>query len=77
MIFIATPFGGVKGYVPGLRNVQDSYRQDEAQLSGLEILEPENEFLVDVVENFVKNRPTKAAIACFYSSNDLPQTVSL
>ena len=44
------------------------YDQDQVQGQVLEILEPGNEFLQDLVDRFGKTRstPNKALVTCFY-----------
>jgi len=44
------------------------YEEDEVQSEVLRILEPGNEFLYDLVDQFGKTRtqPNKAQVVCFY-----------
>jgi hypothetical protein len=51
-----------------LAAAQREYSQDEIQPEVLKILEPGNEFLQDVVDQFGKTRRQahKAQVACFY-----------
>jgi len=51
-----------------LAAAQREYQHDEIQPEVLKILEPENEFLQEVVDQFMMTRrqANKAHIACFY-----------
>jgi len=51
-----------------LEAARQEYREDEVQLEVLKILEPGNEFLQDVVDQFGKTRKlaNKAQVVCFY-----------
>lgn len=51
-----------------LAAAQREYQQDEIQPEVLRILEPGNEFLQEVVDQFGKTRrqANKAQVACFY-----------
>jgi hypothetical protein len=51
-----------------LEAAQREYHEDQIQTSVLKILEPGNEFLKDVVDQFCKTRklPNKAHVACFF-----------
>ena len=51
-----------------LAATQREYSQDEIQTEALQILEPGNEFLQDLVDQFGKTRKQahKAQVACFY-----------
>jgi len=44
------------------------YQDDKVQSEVLKVLQPGNEFLQDVVDQFGKTRrePNKAVVACFY-----------
>jgi hypothetical protein len=70
LIFLGTPFRGTEGMsqVEMLAAAQREYSQDEIQPEVLKILEPGNEFLQDVVDQFGKTRKQahKAQVACFY-----------
>jgi hypothetical protein len=70
LIFLGTPFRGAEGMsqVEMLAAAQREYQQDEIQPEVLKILEPGNEFLQEVVDQFGKTRrqPNKAQVACFY-----------
>jgi hypothetical protein len=90
LIFFGTPFRGAEGMsqVEMLAAAQREYQQDEIQADTLAILQPGNEFLQEVVDQFGKTRglANKAQVACFYelkSSNvgrivgKTDQTVSL
>lgn len=51
-----------------LEAARREYDEDEVQISILRILEPGNEFLQDLVDQFCKTRrqTNKAEVACFY-----------
>jgi hypothetical protein len=70
LIFFGTPFRGAEGMsqVEMLAAAQREYEEDEVQTDILKILEPGNEFLQEVVDQFLKTRKqaNKAQVACFY-----------
>lgn len=70
LIFFGTPFRGADGMsqVEMLAAAQREYVQDEIQADTLAILQPGNEFLQEVVDQFGKTRKlvNKAQVACFY-----------
>ncbi|CAN9124810.1 unnamed protein product [Alternaria alternata] len=70
LIFLGTPFRGAEGMsqVEMLAAAQREYQQDEIQPEVLNILEPGNEFLQEVVDQFGRTRKqaNKAHVACFY-----------
>jgi hypothetical protein len=70
LIFLGTPFRGAEGMsqVEMLAAAQREYQQDEIQVDTLAILQPGNEFLQEVVDQFGKTRAlaNKAKVACFY-----------
>ncbi|OAL45498.1 hypothetical protein IQ07DRAFT_661604 [Pyrenochaeta sp. DS3sAY3a] len=70
LIFFGTPFRGAEGMsqIEMLEAARREYEDDELQPEVLKILEPHNEFLQDIVDQFGKSRmqPNKAKIACFY-----------
>ncbi|KAF2630605.1 hypothetical protein BU25DRAFT_243492 [Macroventuria anomochaeta] len=70
LIFFGTPFRGAEGMsqVEMLAAAQREYEQDEIQADTLGILQPGNEFLQEVVDQFGKTRglANKAQVACFY-----------
>jgi hypothetical protein len=70
MIFFGTPFRGAEGMsqVEMLAAARQEYEEDAVQMDILKILEPGNEFLQDLVDQFGKTRRqmNKAEIACFY-----------
>jgi hypothetical protein len=70
LIFFGTPFRGAEGMsqVEMLAAAQREYSQDQIQTEVLKILEPGNEFLQDVVDQFGKTRRLahRAQVACFY-----------
>jgi hypothetical protein len=90
LIFLGTPFRGAEGMsqIEMLAAAQREYQQDEIQADTLAILQPGNEFLQEVVDQFGKTRrlANKAQVTCFYelkSSNvggivgKIDQTVGL
>lgn len=70
LIFFGTPFRGAEGMsqVEMLAAARREYEEDEVQPEVLKILEPGNEFLQEVVDQFGKTRgqANKAQVACFY-----------
>jgi hypothetical protein len=70
LIFFGTPFRGAEGMsqVEMLAAAQLEYQHDEIQPQVLKILEPGNEFLQELVDQFGKTRAlaNKAQVACFY-----------
>ncbi|CAN9326784.1 unnamed protein product [Alternaria alternata] len=70
LIFLGTPFRGAEGMsqVEMLAAAQREYQQDEIQPEVLNILEPGNEFLQEVVDQFGRTRrlANKTQVACFY-----------
>jgi hypothetical protein len=70
LVFFGTPFRGAEGMsqVEMLVAAQREYEQDEIQADTLAILQPGNEFLQEVVDQFGKTRmlANKARVACFY-----------
>jgi hypothetical protein len=72
LIFFGTPFRGAEGMsqVEMLAAAQREYQEDDIQPEVLKILEPGNEFLQEVVDQFGKMRAqalaNKAQVACFY-----------
>jgi hypothetical protein len=72
LIFFGTPFRGAEGMsqVEMLAAAQREYQEDDIQPEVLKILEPGNEFLQEVVDQFGKIRAqalaNKAQVACFY-----------
>ncbi|KAF2466856.1 uncharacterized protein BDR25DRAFT_267561 [Lindgomyces ingoldianus] len=70
LVFFGTPFRGAEGMsqVEMLEAARREYHQDEVYTDVLKILEPGNEFLQAVVDQFGKTRrlPNKAQVACFY-----------
>lgn len=69
LIFFGTPFRGAEGMsqIELLAAAQREYQQDEIQPEVLKILEPGNEFLQEVVDQFRKMQrvANKAQVACF------------
>ncbi|KAF2474772.1 uncharacterized protein BDR25DRAFT_255199 [Lindgomyces ingoldianus] len=70
LIFFGTPFRGAEGMsqVEMLEAARREYEEDEVQGDILKILEPGNEFLQEVVDQFGKTRrqANKAQVTCFY-----------
>jgi hypothetical protein len=70
LIFFGTPFRGAEGMsqVEMLAAAQREYQHDEIQPQVLKILEPGNEFLQELADQFGKTRAlaNKAQVACFY-----------
>jgi hypothetical protein len=70
LIFFGTPFRGAEGMTPVeiLEAARREYEVDDVQLAMLRIIEPGNEFLQDLVEQFLKTRreANNAPVACFY-----------
>ncbi|KAF1359452.1 hypothetical protein EJ07DRAFT_120324, partial [Lizonia empirigonia] len=64
MLFVAHCFGGLVM----LAAARQEYQEDEVQPEVLRILEPGNEFLQEIVDQFGKTRKQakKAQVACFY-----------
>jgi hypothetical protein len=73
LIFFGTPFRGAEGMsqMEMLDAARREYQEDEVQPEVLKILEPGNEFLQEVVDQFGKTRreANKAIVACFTSSS--------
>jgi hypothetical protein len=70
LVFFGTPFRGAEGMsqVEMLEAARREYQEDELQPEVLKILEPGNEFLQEVVDQFGKMRRqvNQAQVACFY-----------
>jgi hypothetical protein len=70
LVFFGTPFHGAEGmsHVEMLAAAQSEYEQDDIQPEVLKILEPGNEFLQELVDDFCKTRAlaNSAPAACFY-----------
>ena len=70
LVFLGTPFRGAEGMsqTEMLVAARSEYHDDDIQPEILRILEPENEFLQDLVDQFGKIRRNahKAQVACFY-----------
>jgi hypothetical protein len=70
LLFLGTPFRGAEGMgqMEMLEAAYREYEQDEVQKQILEVLEPGNEFLQDLVDQFGKTRKLahKAQVACFF-----------
>ncbi|KAG9858490.1 hypothetical protein KCU98_g434, partial [Aureobasidium melanogenum] len=71
LIFFGTPFRGAEGISQSemLQAALSKY-QDQVQTEVLQILDPGNELLQDLVDTFTKLRsqPNQARIACFYET---------
>jgi hypothetical protein len=70
LVFFGTPFRGAEGMsqVEMLAAARREYQEDDVQTDVLKILEPGNEFLQEVVDQFGKTRmlANRAEVACFY-----------
>lgn len=70
LIFFGTPFRGAEGMsqMEMLEAARRQYQEDEIHPDVLNVLEPGNEFLQELVDRFGKTRrlENKAQIACFY-----------
>ena len=81
LLFLGTPFRGAEGMklVEMLAAARSEYHEDEVQTEILKILEPGNEFLLELVDQFGKTRKlaNKAHVACFYElhSSDVGKIV--
>jgi hypothetical protein len=70
LIFFGTPFRGAGGMSQSemLQAALSEYEQEEVHTVVLNILDPGNELLQDLVDSFGKTRslPNKAQVACFF-----------
>ena len=69
MIFLGTPFCGAEGMsqIEMLAAAQREYEEGEIEADLLGILQPGNEFLQEIVDQFGKTRgPHGAQVPCFY-----------
>ncbi|KAF2801232.1 hypothetical protein K505DRAFT_381015, partial [Melanomma pulvis-pyrius CBS 109.77] len=71
LIFFGTPFRGAGGMnqMEMLEAAQREYHEDQVQPAALEVLQPGNAYLQDVVDGFLKKmrgQVNKTHIACFY-----------
>ena len=70
LIFFGTPFRGAEGMsqVEMFAAARQEYHEDKVYMDIFRILEPGNEFLQEVVDQFGKTRrqANKAQVACFY-----------
>ncbi|RDW60746.1 hypothetical protein BP6252_12129 [Coleophoma cylindrospora] len=70
LIFFGTPFRGAGGMKLSelLEAARREYEEDQIQTEALQILEPGNEFLQGLVDDFGKTRSkeNKALVTCFY-----------
>ena len=70
LLFFGTPFRGAGGMsqIEMLEAARREYEETEVQPEVLNILQPGNEFLQEVVDQFGKTRrqANKAQVACFY-----------
>jgi hypothetical protein len=70
LVFFGTPFRGAEGMSQSemLQAALSEYERDEVHPEVLNILDPGNELLQDLVDSFGKTRslPNKAHIACFF-----------
>ncbi|CAD0021319.1 unnamed protein product, partial [Aureobasidium pullulans] len=69
LIFYSTPFRGAGGMSPSemLQAALSEYEREEVHTEVLNVLNPGNELLHDLVDGFGKTRslPNKARVACF------------
>ncbi|KAF2176599.1 hypothetical protein K469DRAFT_678515 [Zopfia rhizophila CBS 207.26] len=70
LIFFGTPFRGAEGMTQTemLEAARTAYNEDQVEEEVLKILEPGNEFLQDLVDQFgkIQSKPNKAQVACLY-----------
>src|SRR5947209_7185198 len=72
--FFGTPFRGAGGLNQAemLAAAYREYDQDQVQSIMLEVLQPDNDYLIDLVQSFEKARTRwqqhEAQIACFYET---------
>ncbi|KAF2688349.1 hypothetical protein K458DRAFT_147050 [Lentithecium fluviatile CBS 122367] len=70
LLFFGTPFRGAEGMsqMEMLEAARREYHEDEVQTDVLKILEPGNEFLQEIVDQFgrMRRQANKAEVACFY-----------
>jgi hypothetical protein len=70
LVFFGTPFRGAEGMsqMEMLEAARREYQEDDVQPEVLKILEPGNEFLQDLMDQFGKTQRqvNKAQVACFY-----------
>lgn len=70
LVFFGTPFRGAEGMSQSemLQAALSEYEQEEVHTEVLTILDPGNELLQDLVDDFGNTRslPNKAQVACFF-----------
>jgi hypothetical protein len=70
LIFLGTPFRGAEGLSQSemLQAALSQYDEREVHAPKMEILDPGNELLQDLVDNFgqIRSQPYRAEVACFY-----------
>ena len=71
LIFFGTPFRGAEGMnqMEMLEAARREYHEDQVVPTALEVLQPGNVYLKDVVDGFLKKargQVNKTQIACFY-----------
>lgn len=70
LIFFGTPFRGTEGMsqTEMLEAARSEYHDEDIQTEILKILEPENEFLQDLVDQFgkIRRNANKTQVVCFY-----------
>lgn len=70
VLFFGTPFRGAEGmsHADLLEAARREYMDDQIQADILQIIQPGNEFLREVVDKFCKtqSRAGKTQVACFY-----------
>ena len=82
LIFFGTPFRGAEGMdqMEMLEAASREYHEDQVQPTALEVLQPGNVYLKDVVDSYFKKtrgQTNKTQIACFYElkSNNVGRIV--
>jgi predicted RNA-binding protein YlqC (UPF0109 family) len=76
LLFFGTPFRGAEGMelVEMLEAARTEYQEDEVQMAAFKVLQPGNEFLQELVDQFGETRVSSnggqaannAKVACFY-----------
>jgi len=71
LIFFGTPFRGAEGMnqMEMLEAARREYHEDQVQPTALAVLQPGNEYLRDVVNDYLEmmqGQANKTKIACFY-----------
>jgi hypothetical protein len=71
LIFFGTPFRGAEGMnqIEMLEAARREYHEDQVQPTALEVLQPGNIYLREIVDSYLKKtrgQTNKTQIACFY-----------